>query len=90
MLNPAGQITSWNTGAERLFYYQESEIIEQSLSLLFTEADRAGAYEAELETARQTGQAADERWHQRKDASLFWASGMLTAIYSRCGRWLRP
>ena len=33
-----------------------------------------------MRTASEKGSAIDERWHQRKDGSRFWASGVLTPL----------
>ncbi len=82
MMNEVGIITTWNSGAQRIFAYTDREITGQSVALLFNEADRAaGVPEAEMEIAVRDGQAEDERWHQRKDGSLFWSSGIMTALY---------
>src|SRR4051812_5151666 len=77
-IDSGGIITSWNGGAERLFGYSESEIVGRSADVIFTPEDRAErAPEQERTGAHRDGRAADERWHQRKDASQFWASGLL-------------
>ena len=77
-MDAAGRITSWNTGAERLMGYCEAEAIGQSAALCFTPEDRAaGAPEQEITDARERGRFEDERWHQRKDGSRFWGSGLV-------------
>jgi PAS domain S-box-containing protein len=76
-----GDVTSWNVGAERLFGYSESEITGRSADVIFTPEDRAlGAAQQERIAARRDGRAADERWHQRKDGSRFWASGLMMPL----------
>ena len=51
---------------------------------MFTEEDRKdGVPEQELETARERGSAADERWHRRKDGSLFYVTGTVVAAARR-------
>jgi len=76
-----GCATIWNVGAERLFGYAEDEIIGRSADVIFTVEDRAaGAPEKERSDARSLGRAADERWHQRKDGSRFWASGLMMPL----------
>ena len=80
-MDPHGILTSWNIGAERLFGYAEGEIVGGSADLIFTPEDReAGAPEKERVQARAKGRALDERWHQRKDGSRFWASGLLMPL----------
>ena len=80
-VDPDNRITTWNTGAERLLGWSESEAIGLPAEVVFTPEDRAaGEPEKEFRTAAETGSAADERIHIRKDGSRFWASGTLMAI----------
>jgi PAS domain S-box-containing protein len=80
-MDSSGRTTSWNVGAERLFGYAETEMIGQSADLIFTPEDRAaGAPEQERSAAKIYGRALDERWHQRKNGSQFWASGLLIPL----------
>ncbi|MEP6922956.1 MAG: PAS domain S-box protein, partial [Pyrinomonadaceae bacterium] len=78
---PDNLIASWNTGAERVFGWAESEIIGRSGAILFTPEDREkGVSQKELETALRTGRAEDERWHIRKDGTRFYASGVMMRL----------
>jgi PAS domain S-box-containing protein len=78
---PDGAVTSWNVGAERLFGYSAPEMLMSSVDRLFTPEDQAeGAPEKERAAARVDGRATDERWHQRKDGSRFWASGLMMPL----------
>jgi len=79
--NPEGEITSWNIGAQRLFGFAEGELLGRSADIIFTPEDRAhGAPEKERSTSLSSGCAKDERWHQRKDGSRFWASGLMMPL----------
>ena len=81
MLDPTSCIVTWNVGAQRIFGYDEAEVLGQTGALIFTKEDRqAGAVEDEITTALRTGKAEDERWHVRKDGSRFWATGVLTRL----------
>ena len=81
-----GITTSWNIGAERLFGYRESEILGTLADVIFTPEDRAhGAAEHERTQARTIGRALDDRWHQKKDGSRFWASGLLMPLQDEQG-----
>ncbi len=85
-LNTEGCITSWNTGAERVFGYTEAEILGHNNGIIFTPEDRAsGAPAQEITKATVTGRAEDERWHLRKDGSRFFASGILAPIRDEAG-----
>ena len=80
LLDAQGRIASWNAGAERLLGFSEAEVLGQPVADIFTPEDRAaGMPEQELRLAVETGRTLDERWHQRKDGSRFWASGAMTA-----------
>lgn len=81
-----GVITTWNLGAQRIFGYEEKEVIGQNFSLLFTPEDRAaGAPQDELHHAREDGTALDERWHLRKDGSTFFCSGVVNRMDGKAG-----
>lgn len=81
-----GLITSWNRGARRIFGYEEQEVIGQNFSLLFTPEDRAvNAPEDELSCAREQGSCPDDRWHQHKDGSVFFCSGVVTRMDGAAG-----
>jgi PAS domain S-box-containing protein len=72
-----GRITGWNSGAERLLGYAEAQAVGQPYGILFTEEDRrARKPEEEIRRARDDGRGENERWHVRKDGSLFWGSGL--------------
>jgi PAS domain S-box-containing protein len=81
-----GTIDSWNTGAENVFGYEETEILGCPFETIFTTEDRAlGAHVTELAKAARDGRAVDERWHLKKDGSRFWASGMVTPLTDEDG-----
>ncbi|CDF93959.1 Chemotaxis protein methyltransferase CheR [Pseudomonas sp. SHC52] len=81
ILDEEGVITHWNKGAELIFGYTKAEAEGASYEFIFSEEDRAnGAPQAELKTARTHGRAEDERWHLRKDGSLFYCSGEVTLL----------
>jgi two-component system CheB/CheR fusion protein len=80
--NTEGIIQEWNVGAERLFGYTAEEAIGQSIQIIYTPEDRANQISPlEMKIAAETGVAEDERWHLRKDGSIFFASGLLHSIY---------
>jgi PAS domain S-box-containing protein len=85
-LDESGTILSWNTGAQRLLGWQESEAVGQPSSVLFVPEDvQTGQPQKEIEEARTQGRAEDERWHQRRNGSRFFASGVLTPLLDETG-----
>ena len=82
-----GRNISWNPGVKNLFGYEQDEWVNQPAEIIFTDEDRAaGAAEMELLRAAKIGEAADIRWHVRKDGSRFWANGVMTALLTPEGR----
>ena len=80
-LDLEGRITSWNTGAERMFGHQEADILGQPLEVIFVPEDRqAGAPEEEMRGAREKGRYEDERWHLHKDGTRLYCSGITTPL----------
>lgn len=80
--NPAGLITDWNPGAERVLGWTAEEMLGQTAERFFTRIDRAnGQIEREMQRALQSGRALDERWHLRKGHQQFWASGEMMPLY---------
>ncbi len=86
MINPNGQVSSWNAGGEHIFGYPESEIIGQHFSCIFTSEDiQSGLPNQELQAATTLGQAYEECHHMRQDGTRFWASGVVTALRDEDG-----
>jgi two-component system CheB/CheR fusion protein len=77
----ARRVTSWNSGAELITGYSAAEMIGRSADIVFTPEDvQRGDAEREAEIALATGRAANERWHQRRDGTRFWGSGVLMSM----------
>jgi PAS domain S-box-containing protein len=78
---PDSRIETWSAGAEKIFGYTEDEIIGERSGILFTPEDRAARVpEGELEAVLEKGIAEDERFHQRKDGSRFFMSGVVRGV----------
>lgn len=87
MMDPEGNILSWNEGATRLKGYESDEIIGRNYRIFFTPDDRgAGKPEAQLKKAAEAGQSEDEGWLVRKDGWAFWANTVITALRDEEGR----
>jgi hypothetical protein len=81
MLDPRGQVTTWNAGAARIKGYTAEEIVGKHFSTFYPREDvAAGKCERELEVAAHEGRFEDEGWRVRKDGSRFWASVVITAL----------
>lgn len=81
MLSPAGAVTSWNVGAERIKGYSQQEIVGEHFSRFYTDEDKAAGVPAMiLAAAAKAGRAEREGWRVRKDGSRFWAHVVVDAI----------
>ncbi|ANL36716.1 MULTISPECIES: hybrid sensor histidine kinase/response regulator [Rhizobium] len=81
MLDPEGNVSSWNFGAERIKGYRPEEIIGRHFSTFYTPEDRAaGLPETALSVARAEGRFEREGWRVRKDGTRFWASIVVDVI----------
>jgi two-component system CheB/CheR fusion protein len=80
-LDDDGLVTSWNTGAERIFGYAETDMLGQPCDMLYTPEDQAiKAVRQEMGQARLYGRVEEDRWQVRKDGSRFRASGVLSRL----------
>jgi PAS domain S-box-containing protein len=87
MLDPEGNISSWNAGGQNIKGYTPDEIIGQHFSRFYTEADRAEGLPARaLSIAQTTGRYEEEGWRVRKDGSFFWASVLIDPIRDDHGK----
>src|SRR4051812_11450686 len=87
LLDPSGRVATWNAGAERIFGYEEADIVGQDFHRFFTPEDRErGEPERELATAVAEGRAGDECWHVPQDGWGFWAGGAPPAVGDEHGR----
>ncbi|MDR7009661.1 hybrid sensor histidine kinase/response regulator [Paraburkholderia strydomiana] len=86
-LSPDGIILTWNPGGQRIQGYEPQEIIGQPYAVLFSEADRAaGAPDAALGVATETGRYETEGWRLRRDGTTFWANVVMTALRDSGGQ----
>lgn len=82
MLDSAGRIVSWNSGAEVISGYPAEEVIGRSVGLLYQEKDlRDGVPAQNLRVAAERGRFEEEGWRLRKDGTRFWANVVITALY---------
>jgi PAS domain S-box-containing protein len=86
MLDPAGHVSTWNPGAERVKGYTRDEIIGEHFSRFYTEVDRASDFPSRaLRIAAREGRFEAEGWRVRKDGSRFWAHVIVDPIRSDDG-----
>ena len=86
MLDRAGNVRSWNAGAERFKGYAPEEIIGEHFSRFYTSEERQQDIpRIALETASREGRFEAEGWRVRKDGSRFWANVIIDPIRDPAG-----
>jgi PAS domain S-box-containing protein len=87
MLDTAGNVSSWNAGAERIKGYRAGEIVGRHFSIFYTDADRAKDEPSRaLAIAAAEGKYEREGWRVRKDGTRFWANVVIDAIRDEQGQ----
>jgi hypothetical protein len=87
MLDPKGQVVTWNPGAERIKGYLHSEIVGHHISRFYTPEDlERGLPYALLHQAQTEGRVENEGWRVRKDGTRFWADVVISAVKDPSGR----
>ncbi|KAH6622198.1 sensor histidine kinase-like protein/response regulator Fos-1 [Boeremia exigua] len=82
MLDPNGNVATWNAGAQAFKGYTKSEIVGQHFSKFYSEEDLASDKPGRgLRVALRTGRCEDEGWRYRKDGSRFWANVIISPIF---------
>jgi PAS domain S-box-containing protein len=86
LLDPAGNVASWNAGAKRFKGYNKEEIIGKHFSVFYPQEDvLRGKPQRVLNEAKKFGRVEDEGWRIRKDGTRFWADVVVTALYEEDG-----
>jgi PAS domain S-box-containing protein len=81
VLDPAGNVATWNEGAARIKGYSAEEILGRHFSTFYPAEDLDNGKPAmELRAATATGRFEDEGWRLRKDGTRFWANVVITAL----------
>jgi PAS domain S-box-containing protein len=87
MMDPRGQIVSWNAGAERIKGYKASEIIGHNFSCFFPPHDvQRGRPEEILRITAASGRHEEQGMRVRKDGSRFLAGVTFTALRDAAGK----
>jgi hypothetical protein len=86
MLDPTGNIATWNTGAEKIKQYTAAEIIGKNFACFYTAEDVAAEKpQRNLREAARLGHIRDQGPRVRKDGSIFQAEVILTVLRDSSG-----
>jgi PAS domain S-box-containing protein len=87
LLDPDGNVITWNTGAEKIKGYSAEEIIGKNFASFYTADDvAAGKPERNLREACRRGYVRDQGLRVRKDGSTFEAEVVITALHDETGK----
>jgi PAS domain S-box-containing protein len=87
LLDPNGNIITWNTGAEKIKGYSTEEIIGKNFASFYTADDvAAGKPQRNLREATRRGYVRDQGLRVRKDGSTFEAEVVITTLRDDNGR----
>jgi len=86
MLDSAGNVASWDLGAERLKGYSAEEVMGRHFSFFYAQEDVARKKpEHDLHVAAAEDRMEMECWRVRRDGSRFWANVILTPLRDASG-----
>jgi two-component system sensor kinase FixL len=86
MVEPDGTVSTWNSGAERVFGWSAEEVVGRPCSLFYPrEEDAEARAKADLDRANAEGRVSEEVWQARSDGSEFLADVMITPLRGRDG-----
>ena len=86
LLDPTGNVITWNTGAEKIKGYSADEIVGKNFASFYTADDvAAGKPQRNLREASRRGSIRDQGLRVRKDGSTFEAEVVITALRDEAG-----
>ena len=87
-LDAAGNVTSWNRGAQQITDWPEADVLGKHVSIFYPPADAsAGAPARDLAAAAESGWIdQDEVLRVRQDGSEFWAAAHFTTLREEGGQ----
>src|SRR5262249_25619305 len=87
MLDPNGNIITWNTGAQKIKGYTAEEIIGKNFASFYIADDvAAGKPQRNLREASRHGYIRDQGLRVRKDGSTFEAEVIITTLRDNTGK----
>jgi PAS domain S-box-containing protein len=87
MLDPNGNVITWNTGAQKIKGYSAEEIIGKNFASFYTADDvAAGKPQRNLREASRRGSIRDQGLRVRKDGSTFEAEVVITSLRDETGK----
>jgi len=87
MIDPTGNVMTWNSGAQKIKQYTAAEIIGKNFACFYTAEDVAAEKpQRNLREAARKGHIRDQGLRVRKDGSIFHAEIVLTVLRDSTGK----
>lgn len=83
MLDPDGNVVSWNVGAQNSTGYSSAEVIGRHFSIFYPQT--AAGHATDLEQTLSDRHFEGEDWQVRKGGTHYWASVAITPLYNDLG-----
>jgi PAS domain S-box-containing protein len=81
MLNPLGEIVSWNPGAERIYGYKAEEIIGRDWRILYPDVEqKSHRPQLDLQAAARQARLEGGGWHAKSDGSTYWVNVVIARV----------
>jgi PAS domain S-box-containing protein len=86
VLDPGGNVTSWDSGAERVHAFKANQILGRHFSRFYTqdEVERRKP-QMDMQIASAEDRVESEGWRVRADGSRFWANVILSSLRDENG-----
>lgn len=85
MLDPKGNVVSWNAGAERIQGFKAQDIVGRHFSRFYPETTEGTTWRNELDVAAREGRLEVEGIRVRKDGTEFLANEVVTPVRDEDG-----
>jgi PAS domain S-box-containing protein len=86
MMNPEGRVTLWNRGAERMWGWEQQEVLGEPFARFYSAEEQvASKPDPALAQTIARGRHEEEEWRKRKDGSRFWANVVYATIHDDNG-----
>ena len=87
LLDVDGTVVAWYSGAERIYGYAASEVIDQHISVLYPDDEERRSYVTEeLNRSVAEGHFGSEGWCMRQDGERFWGNVVTVALKDENGK----
>jgi PAS domain S-box-containing protein len=86
VLDPGGNVTSWDSGAERVHAFKSNQIIGRHFSRFYTQDEiERRKPQMDMQIASAEDRIESEGWRLRADGSRFWANVILSSLRDENG-----